>query len=487
MADGATLSAIFCVRPIFAQCGVCRKKHKTEIFTMSEYRIYDSIKSGKRGHVSFHTPGHKGGGALSALFSVCGDDVTELSYTDELGSPSGPIAEAQSDIAMIAGAKRAFITTDGSTSSILSMFWAIKDRGGKIIVPRGSHKSVWNACRLFKIEPVIVQGEERDGIVQPPDAAEIARLVAGDDDIIGMIATSPDYYGNIAPLEKYAEALHSRGKVLLVDGAHGAHLAFESGRAGYAGVYADAWADGAHKTLPTLTQGAIVHANRDDVVADLREGAGIFRTTSPSYPIMASIEYGAKYLAEHGGALIDALKREFSLMKMRLKKRGVLFYEGGETLQFAVDFGGMGISPYLAEEQLEKRKIYAEMNDGRYILFYFSPLTRPRHLLRLERAIRRLAKMRSLKDTYAPKPATAYGVKKFSYLTALTFRKESVPVEECAGRIAARNAGVTPPCIPVVLAGEQITPQAAEALKKSKHVFGIADGKIEVIKIGGEK
>ena len=108
-------------------------------------------------------------------------------------------------------------------------------------------------------------------------------------------------------------------------------------------------------------------------------------------------------------------------------------------------------------------------------------------LLRLERAIRRLAKMRSLKDTYAPKPATAYGVKKFSYLTALTFRKESVPVEECAGRIAARNAGVTPPCIPVVLAGEQITPQAAEALKKSKHVFGVADGKIEVIKIGGEK
>lgn len=79
-------------------------------------------------------------------------------------------------------------------------------------------------------------------------------LVAGDDDVIGMIATSPDYYGNIAPLEKYAEALHSRGKVLLVDGAHGAHLAFESGRAGYAGVYADAWADGAHKSLPTLTQ-----------------------------------------------------------------------------------------------------------------------------------------------------------------------------------------------------------------------------------------
>lgn len=90
MADGAMLSAIFCVRPIFAHCGVCRKKHKTEIFTMSEYRIYDSIKSGKRGHVSFHTPGHKGGGALSALFSVCGDDVTEPFLYGRAGQPLGP-------------------------------------------------------------------------------------------------------------------------------------------------------------------------------------------------------------------------------------------------------------------------------------------------------------------------------------------------------------------------------------------------------------
>ena len=78
-------------------------------------------------------------------------------------------------------------------------------------------------------------------------------------------------------------------------------------------------------------------------------------------------------------------------------------------------------------------------------------------------------------------------MKKFSYLTALTFRKERVPIEESAGRIAARNAGVTPPCTPLVLAGEQITPEAAEALKNAKHTFGLTDGKIEVIKIGGER
>ena len=193
--------------------------------SMSEYRIYDSIKKGKK-HVSFHTPGHKGGGALAAFCPACRGDVTELSFTDDLGSPSGAIAAAQSDVAMIAGAKRAYFTTDGSTSGVFAMLWALKGRGGKIIVPRNSHKSVWNACRLLGFEPVIVQGEENEGVLTPPDPAQIVSLLAADEDICGMIAVSPDYYGNIAPLEKYAEILHAYRRVLAVDGAHGAHLAF---------------------------------------------------------------------------------------------------------------------------------------------------------------------------------------------------------------------------------------------------------------------
>ena len=479
MADGATLSAIFCVRPIFAHCGVCRKKHKTEIFTMSEYRIYDSIKSGKRGHVSFHTPGHKGGGALSALFSVCGDDVTELSYTDELGSPSGPIAEAQSDIAMIAGAKRAFITTDGSTSSILSMFWAIKDRGGKIIVPRGSHKSVWNACRLFKLEPVIVQGEERDGIVQPPDAAEVARLVAGDDDIIGMIATSPDYYGNIAPLEKYAEALHSRGKVLLVDGAHGAHLAFESGRAGYAGVYADAWADGAHKSLPTLTQGAALFVNNLSLEEGIREGLSVFRTTSPSYPVMASVEFGYKYLASHTR---DIERAKAALGDFKERNPRLKFYPSGDWTKLCLDCAPLACDSRKLAARLEKDGIYAEFADGRYLVFYLSAATGAAHFKALSAAIGRALKQRGMRGSYVPRKKLPVPARTYSFLYALRQPAEYVAPEEVAGRMSACNAGLMPPCMPVIAAGEIITEEAAKLLKSAPHTFGLTNGKIKVVK-----
>ena len=58
-----------------------------------------------------------------------------------------------------------------------------------------------------------------------------------------------------------------------------------------------------------------------------------------------------------------------------------------------------------------------------------------------------------------------------------------MPLSEAAGRICARNAGVTPPCFPVVVAGEQITEQAVAALAAAKHTFG-TDGGIEVIRIG---
>ena len=454
-----------------------------------EYLIYGALKKYKRLHAArFHMPGHKADRKRFPLFKDAALDITELSFADCLENPDGLIAAAESDCAEILGAKRSFFLTDGSSSGIFAMLYAVKRRGGKIVIARGAHKSVYNACAVLGIEPHILKGNELDAIALPPAAAEIEDIFKKEKDVAAVLATSPDYYGNISDYAALRKICDRYGKLLLVDGAHGAYLKFDPDAAHrYAGEYADAWVDGAHKTLPTLTQGALLNVNREDLIPDLREGAGIFRTTSPSYPIMASIEYGVKYLSDNVGQLIDAVKREFSLMKMRLKKRGVLFYEGSETLQFAVDFGGMGICPYLAEEQLEKRRIYPEMNDGRYILFYLSPLTRTHHLARLERAIRRIAKMRSLKDTYDAKPEQVCGIKKFSYLAALAFRKESVPIAQAAGRIAARNAGATPPCFPVVVAGEQITEQAVELLKNAKHTFGVIDGKIEVIKIGGEQ
>ena len=444
---------------------------------MKDCRILKSINSG-RGHISFHTPGHKGGGALGAVLKICAEDVTELSYTDDLSSPEGPIAEAQADIAMICGAKRAYITTDGSTSGVLAMLYAVSDCGGKIIVPRNSHVSVWNACRLLGIEPVIVQGGERDGVMLPPDGDEVAELAAKDKDIIGMIAVSPDYYGNIAPLEKYAEAMHACGKVLIADGAHGAHLTFEENRAGYAGIYADMWVDGAHKTLPSLTQGAAVFLNNLDFEERLRQGLSIFRTTSPSFPIMASVEFGYKYLDAHPEE-IERVK--LAVRQFREKFPDFRFYPSADWTKLCLDCAAFTADSRIVAAKLEKSGIYAEFADGRYVVFYLSASTSQGQLNALGKKLTRIMQERGVRGTFVPARKLPVPPRTYSYLYALSRPTEWVSPESAVGRMAACNAGLMPPCIPVVAAGEIITEEAVRALK-SAHTFGLKEGKIQVVK-----
>ena len=231
-----------------------------------------------------HMPGHKNSGDFRSQFPVAAIDLTELDFTDDLSCPAGVIKKAQKDIAEIVGAKRAYITTDGSSSGVMAMLFVAAAYGNKIIVPRNSHKSVFNACRLLNLEPVIVQGAEENGVLTPPPAELIETLIVNDVNISGMIITSPDYYGNIAPLKSYRDIMEKYERLLFVDGAHGSHLMLGEGKEGYAGLYADMWVDGVHKSLPVLTQGAVVCVNNEKLITRAEEALNIFPHDVPELP-----------------------------------------------------------------------------------------------------------------------------------------------------------------------------------------------------------
>ena len=88
---------------------------------MYEYLIYSRLKKFANAKKSFHIPGHKARGDFKAKFRTADTDVTELSYSDNLLSPSGVIAAAQKDIAEILGAVKSYITTDGSSSGVYAL------------------------------------------------------------------------------------------------------------------------------------------------------------------------------------------------------------------------------------------------------------------------------------------------------------------------------------------------------------------------------
>ena len=443
---------------------------------MYEYLIYKQLKNNVKANKAYHIPGHKGRGQFKRMFRVADIDVTELTYSDNLACPDGVIAEAQRDIAEILGAERSYILTDGSSLGVFAMMYCASRRGSKIIVPRNCHQSVWNACRVLGLEPVIVQGKTENGVMLPPDPQTIARLVVNDITIAGLIVTSPDYYGNIAPLKEYAEILTSNNRILMVDGAHGAHLAFEPKRRGYAGVYADIWVDGAHKTLATLTQGAILNINNTALISDAEEGLSIFRTTSPSYPIMASVEYGVKLLANKPTIYTTAKAAAASLRKIKKIK----LYPSADWTKIVVDCEPQRISADLAAELLENRNIYCEFSDGRYILFYLSPAVNAWDTAWLKNSLKITFSDKKLAGTYNPHKAILPQDRTYSFQYALKQRHEWVELDAAIGRMCAQNAGLTPPCTPVCVTGEIITEEAVQTLKSGK-TYGLYDGKIKVV------
>ena len=312
-------------------------------------------------HISFHTPGHK----------QAGEDITELSYSDNLLSPAGVIKAAEEDCARILGAGRSYLLTDGSTCGVFSMLYALKEKGcQKIAVPTHSHRSVENACRVLSLDMVPIKQVVRFGIPAQPTLAEMTACLAQAD---ALLLTSPDYYGYFAPLKEARELCNKQGKPLIIDGAHGAHL---HGTAMHAGNFADMWVDGVHKSLPALTQGAVVSAKNENWAEPLGHGVRIFRTTSPSYPILASIERAVKYPRN---VKIELLAEE--------TKREMGALQNDDWTKIVIPFGSLAQK---AQAQLEKRGIYPEFCDDNYLLFYLSPCTRAGHLRKLKRLLKML-------------------------------------------------------------------------------------------------
>ncbi|MDE6411999.1 MAG: aminotransferase class I/II-fold pyridoxal phosphate-dependent enzyme [Clostridia bacterium] len=396
--------------------------------------------SGQKKHISFHTPGHKRRGA----------DITELSYSDNLFSPHGVIKEAEEEIAERLGAYRTFFLTDGSTAGVHAMLFALKERGVKrVALSPYSHPSVKGGCKLLGLECVFIPVSVKDGIPLQPTKEEIENTLQNAD---ALLLTSPDYYGFFPPLS-FARGLTEREKKpLVIDGAHGSHL---YGTEYYAGCYADLWVDGAHKSLPALTQGAAVSAKSEEWAGALEEGVRLFHTSSPSYPILASVEEAFLYPRN---LEIERAAEEF--------KKSVGAAPNEDWTKVLIRYGR---NAGAVEGYLEARGVYPEFNDGNYILFYLSPCTKSGELKKLRKLLKK-----------CPAPEEGNGESRISETAQSGGAFEYVPLSESVGRVCAEEAGIFPPSLPVVRKGERITKEAVSRLESAVHAFGLKEGKIAV-------
>lgn len=407
------------------------------------------VEHKKRGRASFHTPGHKNN-PVALPPDLLSLDFTELPDTDSLFEADGPIARAEELAAELFGAKRTCISAGGCTLCIQAMFRLAAPGGGKIVCSRVLHRSAVNTMALLDLTPVwAMPGEVLSALAKTPDAKAV-------------YVTSPNYYGQLLDIPAIAKACRARDIPLLVDNAHGAHLMFTEPKLHPLALGASMTACSAHKTLNVLTGGAWLHIADDRYTADAKEAMALFASTSPGYPVMASLDLAREWLRLHRGEF-GPLQKKVSAIKAAAQNRGISLPEGlTDPTRITLNTASVGVPGTEAADLFRQAGVEPEFSDGAHVVFIATPFNTDRDFLRLKDAIERLPVRAPLPQ--APELPELPPVKT-SLREAVFAPSESVPLEQAAGRIAAQAACPCPPGVPVVMPGEKITKEILRFLR----------------------
>lgn len=456
----------------------------------------------------FHMPGHLLGKGLSDILKQAGTlDITEIPGADNLHAPEGVIKEAQALAAGLFGAKKTYFLVNGSTVGIHAMINAACKPGGRILVGRDCHRSVLNALALIDAEPVFVMPcfDDNSRISTGYRAEDIASLLDKNPDISAVLLTRPNYYGFASPLAEIADLVHKRGIPLLIDEAHGAHFTFSDRLPQTAlELGADLCVQSLHKTLPAMTQTALLHVGKSSLIDADRvfTHLSMLQTTSPSYVLMASIDSMRENMEREGrtlySSLFERLTRFFEQLSLipgihrvdesikgnRLRSRRDTTQYDDTRLVLSFDT----LSGYEAEAFLRNRKsIVVEMADLYHIVLIVTPYHTNDDLDALLEGLMDLVQSaqehQSIKIYHAPPMALPY--KQLRLREAMYAGHREVNLKEAVGLISGSAIVPYPPGIPLVYPGEVVSPElvayVSEILHAGGMVYGIMGDKIKIV------
>ena len=294
----------------------------------------------------YHMPGHKRqkwGELPEAMYRM---DITEIEGFDNLHQPEEILLELQKEAARLYGAEESYYLVNGSTCGILSAVSSALPLGGHILMSRNCHKSAYHAAYLrhLKISYLYSDYLEQYGIWDAVTPGQVRRALKSETDIHAVLIVSPTYEGRVADIDGIARIVHEKGIPLIVDEAHGAHLGLAEGfppNSCQAG--ADLVIHSVHKTLPALTQTALLHVNGNMIDRDrLRRFLRIYQTSSPSYLLMAGIDNALEYVGRQGKTAFTQFRERYGKMLEALSGcRCLQILSGGSQVQ---DVGKLVVS-----------------------------------------------------------------------------------------------------------------------------------------------
>lgn len=427
--------------------------------------------------ISFHVPGHKHGllsGLPQELKAALAYDMTELEGLDDLHAPKAAIKEAEDLLANTYGSKKSYFLVNGTTAGNLAMIHAVCREGEHVIVQRNSHKSIFHALELVHVKPVYV-APEWDEASKSAAAVALSSIVAAIDEYPeakAVVLTYPNYYGvGSSELKAIIEFCHEHEIPVLVDEAHGAHLAAGEPFPASALAYgADVVVQSAHKTLPAMTMGSYLHIAGELVEERMvRKYLRVFQSSSPSYPIMASLDDARAYIQNYSvHDKRDFLEKRFYFISSIRRIPSLEVVETDDPLKLLLRVDNRG--GFQLKGALEQAGIYVELADPFQVLLIL-PLSKPWHAYpyaeirsRIKEAVQSMRLLEKFAPSFRPGHPKPVTVPELSFEEVDLSVQEWVPYTRAIGRISAAMVTPYPPGVPLVVAGEKWTVEKVEEL-----------------------
>lgn len=502
-----------------------------------------------RVRANFFCPGHKQGTTVhERLHDLLGEgphsalsaDLPELPALDNLFAPEGVIQSAQelaADAFTREGRKawRSYFLVNGTTCGVEAALLACARPGSNVMLPRNAHQSAIHALVLCGATPVWIDPVYDTGkdIAHGVTVDSVRHALNGQGMIDTVMIVSPTYHGVISDVKAIADVVHEYGAKLIVDEAHGAHLAFFDGRESLPKSATECGADivlhSVHKTLPALTQAAIMHVRRSDFDDDsdnrnrnrgigidearIRASLQLVQSTSPSYLLLASLDAARALMQERGNTLLQrtvalaesCADRICALSGFSVLRKNDTHKSSQSAIIYAIDPTRITVllppqvTGYDIDEHLIDRfGVYAELPSFRHITFVLSVGTTQRDIDLLIASLAVYAVTTPVHDTpfghgfHLEVPSSER--RQAMVMTprdAFFAPSVHLSAEEAIGRVSAETLCPYPPGIPVLLPGEVVTSHAVQmlraVLKAGGSVSGASDNTLSTIRVIAEQ
>ena len=470
--------------------------------------IYEALEKFSRQRVvPFDVPGHKRGRGNPELAKLLGEkcvsmDVNSMKPLDNLCHPVSVIRDAEKLAADAFGAESAFLMVGGTTSAVQSMVMSVVKAGEKIILPRNVHRSVMGALVLCGAVPVYVNPETdaRLGIPLGMSLKQLERTIECTPDAKAILVNNPTYYGICSDLRSIVKLAHEHNMLVIADEAHGTHFYFGEGLPVSAmAAGADMAAVSMHKSGGSLTQSSLLLAGSRINGDHVRQIINLTQTTSASYLLLSSLDISRRNLALRGKEafaqvieLADYAREEindvggwYAYGKELVNGDSIFDFDRTKLSVYTLDVGLAGIEVY--DILRDEYDIQIEFGDLGNILAYLSIGDRKRDVERLVSAMSEIRRLYEKDRTGMMENEYISPVVAVTPQYAFYSPKQSLPLEETAGRICSEFVMCYPPRIPILAPGERVTSKILDYIRYAKEkgcqMTGPEDAKIERLNV----